>query len=72
MGVRTIVDWTEDISCLYDSVSGFAFGQVFGGAEEADEFLEWYHERFLHSSDDPRKLSEQGLVDRVQLWRREE
>jgi hypothetical protein len=38
MGVRISDD---ENFCLYDSVSGTAFGPVFGSQEEAEEFIEF-------------------------------
>lgn len=44
MSVRILWDASDDVACLYDSVSGEAFGQLFdapGGYEHAERFLDW-------------------------------
>jgi len=44
MGCRILVDRDEDAACLYDSVTGIAFGRVIrpDGEEKLEAFLEWY------------------------------
>lgn len=46
MGLRIINDPSDanSYACFYDSVSMTAFGPVFDDSQEADDFLEWYHE----------------------------
>jgi hypothetical protein len=43
MGVR--ITSQENVSALFDSVSGVAFGPVFEDEFEAEEFLAWYAEQ---------------------------
>lgn len=39
MGVRNST--YEGVTCLFDSVSGYAFGPVFDTADEAEDFVIW-------------------------------
>jgi hypothetical protein len=54
MGVRIIEDKDTDMAVLYCSTSLWAFGPIFAGRDEAQEFLDW-----LES--DPRRLSDREL-----------
>lgn len=48
--------------CLYDPVSGTAFGPVFSDALEAEDFLEWLGGR------DPRDIREPRLLVMFERW----
>jgi hypothetical protein len=44
LSTRIAWDPEDDVACLYDSVTGVAFGEVFSGDEsyeQAERFLEW-------------------------------
>lgn len=44
MSVRILWDGGDNVACLYDSVTGIVFGEVFTGDdsyEDAERFLNW-------------------------------
>jgi len=44
MSTRILWDRIDNVACLYDSVSGVAFGELFTGEESyehAERFLDW-------------------------------
>lgn len=43
MSIQTLTDVSADKSCLFDSVSEWAFGPLFDGDDGADTFLLWYN-----------------------------
>lgn len=50
MSVRIAWDPEEGVACLYDSVTGVAFGQVFDGDEsyeDAERFLDFLARKHL-------------------------
>ncbi len=50
MSVRIAWDAHDDVACLYDSVTGVAFGQVFEDGdsyENAERFLQWLERKGL-------------------------
>jgi hypothetical protein len=69
MSVRTLNDTTENMSCMYDSVSGYAFGPTFREAGEAQEFVDWASGQ--SDLNDLRSLGDDELRDLVQRWREE-
>ena len=63
MGVRIVGQEPEAAACLYDSVTGLAFGPVFSDAGDAEDFLEWY------SGADLRTLTPREVETCVNDWR---
>jgi len=64
MGVRVLRDKDGD-SCLYCSVTMWAFGPIFYENEEPDDFLDWL------KPTDARSLTDKELENKVYDWRRE-
>lgn len=65
MGVRTLTDWEEGRSVLYDSVTDTAFGPVFDG-DEANEFCDW---NTAQGRPDLRSLTPEEFTDTLRAWR---
>lgn len=69
MGVR-LTDG-ENVA-LYDSTTGWSFGPVFNGEEEAEHFLRWFRESGpMWAKGDPRKLDPIELQNFIGLWHKE-
>jgi hypothetical protein len=66
MGVRS-TDAESDVSALYDSVTGVAFGPTFTYPNEASDFLEWYA-NFEFNSADLRTLNEEQWNNLLDQW----
>lgn len=77
MGVRILVGNEQgsrlEIACLFDSVTGWAFGPVFQQGEDgyapedlAELFLAWLRE---NDHGDPRQLAPGILEDLYNRWR---
>lgn len=54
----------EDKVCMFDSVTGIAFGPVFDSEEECESFTVWYKEttNFLPSPFSPTESWQQAMV----------
>lgn len=63
MGTHVLYDQKENKSCLYDSVTGTAFGPVMSDtdSQEVHDFLELLDE-------DPRGMSEDSLGEAWEVW----
>jgi len=71
MGVRCFSSADGDMSALYDSVTDIAFGPIFYNVDgDADEFLEWYNERYSTRADDLRRIGNDAIYARIAEWRR--
>jgi len=57
MGCR-IIEEPAGFACMYDSVTMTAFGPVFDGGQELENFLAW-----LGDDVDPRKLAADELAE---------
>lgn len=67
MSVRICWDAQENVACLYDSVSGVAFGEVFDDGdtyENAERFLDWLARKGL----DPRAVQPNTLRALRREW----
>ena len=53
------------ISCLYCNTVDVAFGHVFYGDHDADEFLQWHRTNY-HT--DPRSVDNAELSERVSVF----
>ncbi len=62
MSTRILFDITDSAACLYDSVTGLAFGEIFEGEEayeDAERFLDWLAHKDLDARDvQPNTLRE--------------
>ena len=63
MSIELLIDPERGQVALYNTRSGFAFGPVFGSAEDADEFLEI----IANDGRDIRRMSVRELEDWKQL-----
>ena len=63
MSIELLVDPERGQVALYNSRSGFAFGPVFGSAEDADDFLEIVE----YDGRDPRTMTVRELEDFKQM-----
>ena len=62
MGVHILENKDDGYKCLYCSTSMWAFGCIFYEDEDVEEFLEWL-------GNDPRRLSDKELENKVYDWR---
>jgi len=76
MGVRTLqgVDGGDSNgkACLYDSVTGFAFGPVFENQDEAQDFLDWWDvadNRDHRPARDVRVIEDREMRDAISNFR---
>jgi hypothetical protein len=60
MGLRFTSD--ENVTALFDSVSGWAFGPTFDSSEDAEEFLRWCETQGIPGGD-VRSVSLQRLAE---------
>ncbi len=67
MGVRLTSQ--EGVIALFDSVTGLAFGPVFGEDEDGEEAAESYLGFLAGRGQDARTLTNADLVDALAQWR---
>lgn len=61
----------EDKTCLYDSVTEWAFGPVFNTGDAADRFLDWAQDVADVKDGDVRALTTPEMVELWDRYRRE-
>jgi len=74
MGVRILHDQKDKRACLYDSVTGLAFGPTFcdgnrrDAAEKAEDYLEWLREKGPAPKAHPNRDHDARLYSQDEHW----
>ena len=64
MGLRFVTD--DEVTAMYDSVSGWAFGPIFHDEDEAQRFLDWTETQGVRAGD----VRSVPLAELDELWAR--